>query len=308
MAVYADKIVVSVVVCTYNRSDLLSICLQSLEEQTLKSDCFEVLVVDNNCTDRTLEVVNGFVKNNSNFRYVTELNQGHSHARNRGWREATGEYVAYIDDDAKATPDWCEQILNAFNNVIPVPIAVGGQIFPFYETSPPTWFTDDFEIRTWGEKAGFLEPPRARYGFSGSNMAFQRKVLERCGGFSDHFGIVDGVLRMGEDTELFYRIYDDEPNFWYDPAVTVYHWTPRRNCTFSYRFIRGFRVGEAAIHLQQRHILSEKYARELICLFIVLLSAPYRLLIAKGLVKTEVARLFQEIGIKSGFLFGKNIS
>ncbi|MBT0653032.1 glycosyltransferase [Geomobilimonas luticola] len=300
-----NKPKISIVVCTYNRAELLGACLQSLVEQSLDPSLFEVVVVDNHSLDNTLEIAHHYAKQYSFFRIVTELNQGHSHARNRGWREARGEYVAYIDDDAKATPDWCSRILSVFTTVMPTPAAVGGQIHPMYETPPPTWFIDDFEIRTWGERVGFLELPRARYGFSGSNMAFPRRVLERFDGFSSQYGIVDGKLRMGEDTEFFYRIYDEEPHFWYDPAILVYHWTPRHNCTLSYRFIRSYRIGEAAIHMQRRRLLSTKYARELICFFKLILSVPYRLLVAEGLVRTEAARLFQELGFKSGFLFGR---
>jgi len=303
-----NKLRLSIVVCTYNRADLLLVCLESLVNQDVEPESYEVIIVNNNSTDKTLEVVDRFAKKYPNIRTVQELNQGLSHARNRGWREARGKYVAYIDDDAKATPDWCKRILNPFSTVTPTPAAVGGQIFPYYETLPPVWFCDDFEIRTWGEKSGFLELPRARQGFSGSNMAFQRSILERFGGFSSMYGIVGGKLRMGEDTEFFNRIYDEEPKFWYDPAITVYHWTPRRNCTLSYRFIRGYRVGESVIHMQQRRLLSEIYAREFICLFKLICSVPYRILVAKGYKKTEVGRFLQEMGYKCGFLFGRNLT
>jgi glycosyltransferase involved in cell wall biosynthesis len=181
---HMSELTVSIVVCTYNRAGLLKDALQSLVDQTLESTRFEVIVVDNNSNDPTEGVVRPFIERHNNFRYVREPEQGVSRARNRGYAEARGVYVAYIDDDARALPDWTERILNAFNTVRPEPVAVGGEIHPWYEKSPPGWFSDDLEIRTWGTEKGFLQPPRAKSGFYGSNMAFRKSILESYGGFS----------------------------------------------------------------------------------------------------------------------------
>lgn len=302
MAIDADKIMISVVVCTYNRSELLYKCLQSLTGQTLDSSLFEVLILDNNSTDATPKIADRFVKNNQNFRNISELNQGLSHARNRGWREARGKYVAYIDDDAKATPDWCERILNVFNTVTPTPVAVGGQIHPFYEIPPPAWFTDDFEIRTWGEHSGFLELPRARSGFSGSNMAFQRRILERFGGFSTLFGIVGGKLRMGEDTEFFYRIYDEESNFWYDPLILVYHWVPKRNFSVMYRVSRSYNSARSFSYIQNKSISILDYVKclagILFCLYQTLRDMPK----SGTSIKRESVKLLEKVGCSLGLI------
>lgn len=297
--------VTSIVVCTYNRCELLADCLASLAAQDCDTDLYEVIIVDNGSTDRTLDVAGRFVSTYRNFRVVREENQGLSHARNRGWREAHGEIVAYIDDDARVTPGWCGRIIKAFDSVQPTPAAVGGTILPIYETSPPSWFSDEFEIRSKGAVARFLDPITERDGFSGSNMAFRKDVLARYGGFHTTLGMLGEKIRVGEETEFFQRISERDGLFWYDPDISVFHWTPRHNFTISYRFIRGYRGGEAAIHVQRRRLLSVNYAREFICLFRLILSAPYRLLVAKGHVKTEAARFIQEVGYKSGFLFGR---
>ena len=105
------SIFLTVVVCTYNRSDLLAGCLESLCQQTIKKDKFEIILVDNNSTDNTSEIAKGFL-DQSNFRYLLETSPGLSHARNRGLNEAKGEYVGYIDDDARAKYDWLETAIN----------------------------------------------------------------------------------------------------------------------------------------------------------------------------------------------------
>lgn len=239
----SEDIKLTVIVCTYNRANLLQDCLQSLSNQTIGKSLYEVVVVINNSTDNSREVADDLVKRHTNFRVVEEDTQGLSHARNRGYREAWGEYVAYIDDDGKAFPDWAERILRAFETVVPEPVAVGGMILPLYKKSPPLWFTDDLEIRTWGDKKGFLQLPYAPYGFSGSNMAFRRSILESYGGFSTDFGMDGDKLRFGEDAELFSRIYSHHPWFWYDPDIKVQHLVPERNMKISYRIKRAYFVG-----------------------------------------------------------------
>lgn len=296
----------SVIICTYNRSGLLPVCLRSLVEQTLESSQYEVIIVNNNSTDDTQEIVESFTRIHDNFRAVVETKQGLSHARNRGWREAQGTLVAYIDDDAKATQDWCERIVTAFQTVTPQPVAVGGEIRPFYETAPPEWISEEFEKRTWGDTVGFLQPPRARYGFSGSNMAFQKIVLERFGGFSSEYGMTGHTVRMGEDTELFSRLYEQHPWFWYDPAILVYHWTPVSIMKISYRFWRAFRSGEAIARMQNDCFSFRAFAVGSIGVVLLLLKMPYSLINAHGSFKMQIVKKIEELGHSLGFLFGLN--
>lgn len=234
---------ISLVVCSYNRAGLIVKCLSSLANQSLEKGLYEVIVVNNGSTDETQKVAEEFAITQPNFRVILEVKQGLSYARNRGYKEALGKYVAYIDDDAKALPDWAEKILTAFETVKPKPVAVGGMILPLYEKPPPSWFTDDLEIRTWGDEKCFLQLPGARYGFSGSNMAFQKSVLEQYGGFSASFGMKGDTLRFGEESELFSRIYKDFPLFWYDPEIKILHLVPERNMNLAYRMKRAYLSG-----------------------------------------------------------------
>jgi glycosyltransferase involved in cell wall biosynthesis len=225
----------------------LNECLESLTKQTADAADYEVIVVNNNSTDHTEKVADTFARNYSNFRVVKENNQGLSYSRNRGWQEAKGEYVAYIDDDAKAAPDWCEKIISAFQSADPRPVAVGGKYHPWYESEKPDWFKDEYEMRTWGDEAGFLQLPNARYGFSGSNMAFRKEILHKYNGFSTDFGMIGNRLRLGEDAELFSRIYENDPSFWYDPAIMVFHWVPSKKMRARYILQRCFAAGESMI-------------------------------------------------------------
>jgi glycosyltransferase involved in cell wall biosynthesis len=241
----------SIVVCTYNRASLLAECLQSLAMQTLAAWRFEVLIVDNNSNDETWVVAEKFCREYHNFRVVFELEQGLSQARNRGWKEARGTYVAYIDDDGLAERDWCERILASFEYIVPTPWAVGGKILPRYTDLPPVWFSDRLETRSWGGSASFLKPPGAKYGFSGANMAFPRKLLEDFGGFSSRLGMVGEKVRMGEDTEFFLRLSALQHNlFWYDPLIVVKHWTSTKQFSLRARFFRSFQGGRSHYYFE----------------------------------------------------------
>lgn len=245
-----QPIKISVVVCTYNRSHLLPLCLKSLVDQTLDRALYEVITVDNNPTDGSREIAHEFTSNYINFSIVQEKNQGLSYARNRGYYESRGEFVAYIDDDAKADKDWLRKILLSFETIVPHPSAVGGRILPYYLSEKPDWFLDIYEIRTWGENQGFLQKPRAPYGFSGSNMAFPKKILEKYGGFPKYFGMTGNRMKFGEEAALFYRIYQDLPYFWYDPEIKVEHLVPERNMKIGYRLKRTFMIGVSSARIE----------------------------------------------------------
>ncbi|MDH3973178.1 MAG: glycosyltransferase [Deltaproteobacteria bacterium] len=236
---------ISIVVCTYNRAELLKGCLESLAHQSVEESDYEVIIVDNNSTDNTEDIANAFAERYPNFFYVKEANQGLSHARNKGYMEARGKYVAYIDDDARAEARWAELIVEAFEIVTPAPVAVGGKILPWYDIPPPTWFSDSVEMRSWGEEKGFLKQPDAQFGFSGSNMAINKSVLVKYNGFSADYGMLGIMMGFGEEAELFYRIYKEHPLFWYDPAVQVRHRVPAEKMTLYYQIKRSFMAGIA---------------------------------------------------------------
>jgi len=232
---------ISAVVCTYNRAQLLFPCLQSLANQSLDKSSYEVIVVDNNSSDNTPVIIAEFTSRYSIFRGVREEKSGRSHARNRGYLEAQGLFVAYIDDDAQADEFWLEKIVHAFEKTEPAPSVVGGKIAPYYLSEKPEWFLDVYETHNkYGERAGFLKGPHAQYGFAGANMAFPRTILKQYNGFSPEFGGTGSKIIYGEEVALCYRIYQDRPYFWYDPEIRVRHFVPRRNMSLRFILKRNF--------------------------------------------------------------------
>lgn len=146
------SILISAVICTYNRCSILGNAIESLCNQTLCSSQYEIIVVDNNSTDATREVVESFL-NFYNIRYLFESRQGLSYARNSGWENAQGKYIAYFDDDCQVPTNWMTEAKKIIENL--EPYVFGGPTYPFYDLSKPQWFKDSYQTFTYGEEPFF---------------------------------------------------------------------------------------------------------------------------------------------------------
>jgi glycosyltransferase involved in cell wall biosynthesis len=215
---------VSVVVCTRDRPRDLERCLASLRRSAVPPH--EVVVVDNApgspatraVTDRHPEV-----------RRVAEPEPGLSVARNTGIRHATGELIAFTDDDVAVHPDWLGRIEEAFAD--PRVMAVTGLVLPaeleteaqwifeqsfsFSQGYRPLLFDDRFFARTL--PAGV---PAWSLG-AGANMAFRRQGFDALGGFDVRLGA--GAAGCSEDSELWYRLLAAGQVCLYEPAAVVRH-------------------------------------------------------------------------------------
>lgn len=214
------KILISVVICTYNRASLLKNCLQSLEKQTANKKNYEVIVVNNNSNDNTKEIVKDFVKSQFNIKTVIEKKQGLSYARNRGWKEAKGKYVAYIDDDAVAEPDWVEQII-VFTKKNPKINAFGGPYGRFSFKPVPAWIPENYFTLNLGNKLKILNLKNEW--ISGSNMIFNKMLFYKYGGFKTGLGMKGSKILYGEETEFLLRLKETGEAVYYVPKIRVRH-------------------------------------------------------------------------------------
>jgi len=239
--------VISVVVCTHNRAGLLRLALESLVCQMLEADRYEIIVVDNRSTDDTKEVVAACqaASTSHRIRLIHEPQLGLGYARNTGWQHGCGDYVAFMDDDAKADACWLEHAIRCFEQVTPNPVAVGGPILPFYPTPKCSWFKDEYERRSWGDAERLLTRGES---FSGSNMIFRRDLLERFGGFDVRIGMKGTHISVGEERSLFEKIVEsscglDSLPLYYSPRLIVYHAVGANKMRASYHLRRAFATG-----------------------------------------------------------------
>lgn len=214
---------ISAVVCTHNRAAYLRKAVRSLVEQTLRRDLYEIIVVDNGSKDETRQVVEEF-SDVPNLRYLYEPVLGLSRARNTGWSEANGEYVAYLDDDAVASPTWLGCILDTFESFKPVPGAVGGHCDPVWEAPRPDWLGNNMlsalSVFNWADTTAKLNE---RQWLSGCNVAFQRDLLERIGGFSEALGRRGNQLLSNEENYTQQQLRKLGFALVYNPQIAVQH-------------------------------------------------------------------------------------
>ncbi len=259
---------ITVIICTYNRSELLQKALNSLVNQDAKNVDFEVLVIDNNSTDNTKDIVKSFYRK-LNLRYVFEKKQGLSNARNRGVAEASGEFLAFVDDDAILPSDWLRQlsfVIKKYN-----PSIFGGPIFPYYNHKKPKWFLDKYEIRKISNNKRFLKKTEF---LSGSNMVFHYKIFQRIGYFKTDFGMLGKKISLGEESELLARAHKSNVRIFYVPNLYVLHFTPLYKMSVLYMAERYFISSKSAFYF----LSSDKFIANL-RLFVVGLFELFFLLL-----------------------------
>jgi glucosyl-dolichyl phosphate glucuronosyltransferase len=214
---------ISAVIPTFNRARYLRKAISSLVEQSLPKDQYEIIVVDNCSTDDTRQIVHTEFSHVGNLRYVFESQQGLNHARNTGWRNASGEFVAYLDDDAIACSDWLERILERFNTYDPKPGCVGGRIAPIWESSKPAWLADNIAGFLAIADSDTLVASQSQRVLAGANMAVRKDLLEAIGGFEPRLDRKGDNLMSNGDSLLQLQVIERSYSCLYDPQISVRH-------------------------------------------------------------------------------------
>lgn len=240
---------ISVIICSYNRASYILNALDSLKNQTIPIDHYEVIVVDNNSSDDTEVICFEYLKllNQPNFKYTTELNQGSSFARNKGASIANAPLLVFMDDDAIAAPDFLENIL-LFYKEVPNASGMGGRIIPKYIPEEPKWMSHFVSslVGNFNYSRARTEFKTGKYPLE-SNMAVTRAAFDQVGGFNVLLPGVKGTLRIGgEGKDFFYKMVSAGMIIFYDPAVIVQHVVEVNKLTreYMYRVASGIGRGE----------------------------------------------------------------
>ncbi|HKB06964.1 MAG TPA: glycosyltransferase [Candidatus Polarisedimenticolia bacterium] len=229
---------ISVVVCSYNGSRTIRECCQGLAGLTYPD--YEVIVVDDGSTDGT-----GDIPAEYGFRVIRTTNHGLSSARNTGLGAATGDIVAYIDDDAYPDPHWLHYLALTFLEPSSTRHAgVGGP-----NLSPPgDGLVADSVARAPGGPSHVLLSDSTAEHIPGCNMAFRRSRLLAIGGFDPQF------RTAGDDVDVCWRLQAKGFTLGFSPSAVVWH--HRRNSIRAYlRQQRGYGRAEAMLE----HKWPEKY-------------------------------------------------
>ncbi|MCL1475237.1 glycosyltransferase family 2 protein [Argonema antarcticum] len=187
---------VSAIICTHNRDSYLGAAIDSLLAQDFAD--FEIVVVDNASSDRTREVV----ELRSAVKYLYEPVTGLSVARNTGARVATGKILAYLDDDAVASPGWLSVLYAAYQNDEKLAIA-GGKVTLIWPEgySAPSWLSEDLAgnlgAYNLGDKLVYIKNPGLTP--RGLNYSIRSTFLAQIGGFNVNLGRVGKNLLSNEE-------------------------------------------------------------------------------------------------------------
>nr|BBH93951.1 hypothetical protein KTA_21500 [Thermogemmatispora argillosa] len=234
----------SVILCTYNRCNLVLSALASLRRQTLARHLYEVIVVDNGSQDGTPAVLQRYLQARTpderdwQVRCLIERRNGLAYARNTALEVARGEIAVFLDDDALASPRFLEHLLQTYAET--GADAVGGRVELYWEAPRPYWLTDELlPVLGYFAPASERLQLKAPQSLSSSNFSVKVAALRAVGGFSP---LLDKRLavptRLGVE-DLCRRLHAAGYALWYEPRALVAH---RAHAA---RLCRTFFIGHA---------------------------------------------------------------
>jgi len=225
---------ITVVLATYNRAGSLHDTLQTFRLLACPAQLtWELVVVDNNSTDSTRDVVEKFAASVSfPVSYRFEKNQGRSAALNAGIMQAKGEVIVFTDDDVLVHPDWLAELKRTFDQFDCS--AVAGRVVPVWNHPKPDWLEMDghFAVTNFdlGDEVQDIRVPPL-----GANSAFKRGLFLKYGIFRLDLGVRGSEHTITcDDTEFGERLIRGGEKIVYCPTAIVYHPVDPKRTTRKY--------------------------------------------------------------------------
>ncbi len=248
---------VTVAICTHNRAKDTGEAIESVLTQSFDKKEIEIVVIDNRSTDNTAQVVNGLMQRHGpRVRYILENKLGLSVARNRAIREANGEFILFLDDDALASSHWVQHIVDVFERDRAIG-CVGGKIDPIWETGEPDWIPEEyravFTILDYSNGVKEMPSPSIPYG---ANVAFRMSVFNHIKPFREDLGRVGNNLLSSEESELIARLRA-RYKVYYTSYASVKHKIAKERTTKKWFLKRIFWQGVSdAVKRQDKSVLA----------------------------------------------------
>ncbi|MBI9062162.1 MAG: glycosyltransferase family 2 protein [Marinilabiliaceae bacterium] len=233
---------ITIIVCTYNRADILKECLEALFSQTAPQSQYEVLVVDNNSADHTKQIVETFQAKHQNLRYYFEGEQGLSHARNAGYLNTKAKWVGYMDDDGLAHYDYIEKALAVIHNYNFD--CFGGRYYAWFKYSKPRWMDAKFgqsEVKTF--KTQILKDTYN----DGGIIFIKTEVLKSIDGFHNLLGMNGYTIAYGEETLMQKRLRENNYTIGYSPQIKMNHLVAKHKLKLNWHLKSSYAHGRDSI-------------------------------------------------------------
>jgi glycosyltransferase involved in cell wall biosynthesis len=209
----------SIIIPTYNRADVIIRSLETWTKQTMVAVEFEVIVVDNNSTDNSAQLIQGFIADKSNFRYLLETRKGSTNARHAGAAIAKADILIFCDDDGLFNPECVQEVLNVYSaneNVA----AVAGKIEIQWDALAPDWIEPYLFMLgrlNYGNKVIY----RNDIYLNGGIFSIRKDVFNELGGFNPD--LVGNYLVGDGDTGLVIKLHKAGKLIGWTPFATMQH-------------------------------------------------------------------------------------
>jgi glycosyltransferase involved in cell wall biosynthesis len=240
--------IVSIVICSHNRSADVSECLSALIPQ-MSSEA-EMILVDSASDPRNEAEMANLAAFYPALKLIRVDQPGLSLARNRGAHAAAGDWVVFLDDDAVPFPDWLKKLLAVVTSANPNQAVIGGGIYPRW----PDSMSGEHLSKRWkmflslaeGDRPGSVQDG---YAVNGANYAIRRHVLLDIGGFSEKLGRIGASLISGDDSLVTEKVLETGFSAGFDPAFKVQHKISRERLRLSWILRRTFWEGVSEIRI-----------------------------------------------------------
>lgn len=240
----------SVIIPTRNRNPSLSGLLSCLSTQSLSSDLFEIVVVDNASTDETRESLHQWKSELSNLRVVFEGRIGSNYARNAGVLAAKGALLAFIDDDCLPHPQWAERIIQSFKTLDLSRTCLVGKVLLDLPHKTPRWYGSFLENYLsqidWGENPLTIEARKA----CSANLVIPREIFNYISGFDTRLNRTTSNLQSNDETLTLIQLSQREVQFHYEPSIKVFHQISSHRLNQSFLRKRAFWQGKSDVAME----------------------------------------------------------
>jgi glycosyltransferase involved in cell wall biosynthesis len=244
----------AVIICTYNRCESLKDTLDSLVSQECDWNYVpEVIIVDNNSTDDTEELVKSYALFfKEKLKYIKETKQGKSHALNSAIKASQSDVLACTDDDVILDPKWLSVIIQFFDeNEVDV---MSGRTLPLYPDNTPAWVKrNQYNLRgpivSYDHGEDVIDYRSGKIGaFIGAHTIFKKSVFDKAGLFHTTLGTGQGTL--SEDIEMFERAHQVGSKIFYNGKALIWHKTDPKRMTLRYIAKWNYQHGKSVAILE----------------------------------------------------------
>jgi glycosyltransferase involved in cell wall biosynthesis len=252
----------SLIIPTYNRSDILSVLLTSISKQETVQE-FEVIIVDNGSTDDTKSISLAYAERIKNFQYIYDGEPGLLTGRHKGFYAAKGEILSFLDDDVELNLGYIENLITLFNTNKEINFATG-PCLPNYEITPPDWLNYFWDSVPEGKYCAWLSlldfgneikivSPNYVWGL---NFCCRKKTVSELGGFNPDCIPKHLQEFQGDgETGLTQKAINSGMSALYCPGLSLHHHVSKERLTVEYFKKRAFYQGvcDSYTHLRNEH-------------------------------------------------------